>query len=121
MCIPCHTRYRGGVPLLQEEVIMFTCARCGKAVVISGRVSRSFLCPACGAYLHSCVNCRFYRPGSHNDCREPQAELVSDKKGSNFCDYFAPADRPAGNRAATERNKDDREKQRERFDKLFGE
>jgi hypothetical protein len=100
---------------------MFTCARCGKPAVISGRISRSLLCPSCGAYLHSCVNCRFYRRGSHNDCREPQAELVSDKKGSNFCDYFAPRDGPVGDRPVTERKEDGRNRQRERFNKLFGE
>ena len=67
---------------------MFICANCGKELNIEGRVSRSDLCPNCHAYLHSCINCEFYSPGAHNDCREPQAEYVRDKRGANFCEYF---------------------------------
>jgi len=74
------------------------------------------LCPNCGAYLHSCVNCKFYSPGSHNDCREPQADLVSDKKSSNFCEYFSPGDK----KRATQK-KGEKRNARDRFDRLFGE
>jgi hypothetical protein len=64
------------------------CARCVKELSFEGKPSRGATCPHCGAYLHSCVNCAFYSPGRHNDCREPQAEHVGDKRSANFCDFF---------------------------------
>lgn len=47
-------------------------------------------CPQCRRQTHVCRNCRFYRPGLHNDCQEPVAEAVTDKTRANFCDYFQP-------------------------------
>ena len=46
--------------------------------------------------LHSCVNCKFYSPGSHYDCHETIDELVKDKERANFCDYFSVAQIDAG-------------------------
>ena len=43
----------------------------------------------CKADLHCCLNCAFYDPASHNQCREPQAERQVDKQVGNFCDYFS--------------------------------
>ena len=48
------------------------------------------------ADLHSCVNCKFYSPGSHYDCHETIDELVKDKERANFCDYFSVAQIDAG-------------------------
>ncbi|MCK4923643.1 MAG: hypothetical protein KAS61_01635 [Spirochaetes bacterium] len=96
---------------------MRVCARCGAEVDHAGTIGRNNTCSNCGAYLHSCVNCRFYRPGRHNDCTEPQAELVADKRAANFCNYFTMREargsepKPAGNK---------RDKARKDFDKLFG-
>jgi hypothetical protein len=113
------------------------CARCAEPLSLEGRPSRGATCPKCGAYLHSCVNCAFYSPGRHNDCREPQAENVGDKKSANFCDFFrfreaegesveqAGPDRventggrpsPSGERGSG----GSRNSARDRFDKLFG-
>lgn len=64
------------------------CPNCGNVIVNLAVVSRTSFCPHCKVYLHSCVNCEFYAPGRANDCREPQAEYVRDKRGANFCDYF---------------------------------
>ncbi|MGH7897189.1 MAG: hypothetical protein ACREQQ_04505 [Candidatus Binatia bacterium] len=66
---------------------MSACHRCG-AELARERVGVRDVCEKCGAYLHCCRNCEFYEPGAHNDCREPNAELVSEKEGGNFCDYF---------------------------------
>ncbi len=77
-------------------------------------VGRQEICPSCGADMHVCLNCGFYSPGAYNDCREPQAERVVDKRRSNFCDYFAFADGPARRMAAA--GKDDA---RSRLDSLF--
>lgn len=51
---------------------------------------RGDLCPKCSASLHACVYCVHYSTAAYNECREPQADRVVDKEGSNFCDYFKP-------------------------------
>ena len=57
---------------------------------IIDRVGRKDECPHCSGDLHICLHCKFYDPGSYNDCRESSADLVKDKERSNFCDYFEP-------------------------------
>ena len=46
------------------------------------------VCPGCGKELKVCLNCRFYSPGSHWDCRETIDEPVTNKEKVNFCAYF---------------------------------
>jgi hypothetical protein len=46
------------------------------------------ICPACGAYLHCCLNCRHYDAHAHNKCRIPNTDWVGDRRGPNFCDEF---------------------------------
>jgi len=72
----------------QEMWIMKVCHRCGKELNGADRVERSATCPHCGSYLHCCLNCSFYDPHAHNQCREPQSEYVSDREKANFCDFF---------------------------------
>ncbi|MDO9514909.1 MAG: hypothetical protein Q7J01_02245 [Syntrophales bacterium] len=67
---------------------MQVCYKCRKELGRDGAVGRRDICPFCGIDLHVCLSCRFYDPGSYNDCREPQAERVVEKDRSNFCDYF---------------------------------
>jgi hypothetical protein len=95
-------------------VLSVTCYRCGSEIEISGKPSRQELCPKCSAYLHCCLNCEFYDPNAHQQCREPQAELVQDKEGANFCDYFRPLAK-ARTTPATSRQ----EEARRRLDQLF--
>lgn len=64
------------------------CKKCGKQIENS-EIFRTTTCSICGADLHSCINCKFYSPGSHYDCKETIDELVKDKEISNFCDYFS--------------------------------
>lgn len=64
------------------------CKKCGKPI-LKTEIYRSSTCDDCGADLHSCVNCKFYAPGSHYDCHESVEELVKDKERANFCDYFS--------------------------------
>jgi hypothetical protein len=69
------------------------CWKCGTRVEeISGvrRALRTETCSACGTDLHSCNNCRFHDRQYDNECRETQAEWVTDRERTNFCDYFAP-------------------------------
>ena len=70
---------------------MFVCQACGKEVDIGEKIDRKDDCPFCMADLHSCIQCEFYDPGRHNDCRENQAEFVLEKEKSNFCGYFLPS------------------------------
>jgi len=94
---------------------MWSCAKCGTSIESGVPIGRSSTCPSCNAYLHSCVNCRFHSPGRHNDCAEPQAELVRDKRSANFCDYFVMRE-AGGDRDGT----DTRKSARDAFDSLFG-
>jgi hypothetical protein len=67
---------------------MPSCAFCGQKLHILDKVFRMDECEHCGGDLHACVQCRFYEPGRHNDCREPRAERVLEKDKVNYCDYF---------------------------------
>ncbi len=73
------------------------CQVCGEKIDID-YVGRDSVCPSCGSYLHSCIQCEFYDPYAHNQCREPSAEFVADKEASNFCEYFKPKKTPPGNK-----------------------
>jgi predicted RNA-binding Zn-ribbon protein involved in translation (DUF1610 family) len=90
------------------------CHSCRKELSIERNVGRQETCPSCGADLHVCLNCTFYSPGAYNECREPQAERVVDKKRSNFCDYFVFIDDAA--RKGQAAKKDD---PRSKLDALF--
>jgi hypothetical protein len=104
---------------------MFQCAACGAQ--IQDRVTRRSTCPSCRADLHSCLNCRHYSRGRHNDCAEPQAELVKDRKRANFCDFFQMRKGPHGSRGPAASGSSTPgsgasgdESARDKFDKLFG-
>lgn len=73
------------------------------------------ICSECSAYLHCCLNCRFYDPSYHNQCQIGTTEWVGDKEACNFCDEFEFAD------AEQMVGRDGQASQaREAFDKLFG-
>lgn len=76
---------------------MKQCHSCLKGLTITFPVGRQESCPYCGADLHCCLNCLFYTKGIYNDCREPQAERVTEKIHYNFCDYFTFRDARPGN------------------------
>jgi len=69
------------------------CFACGAPIELASgeRVGTRDACPRCRADLHVCRNCAHYDPGAYNECREPQAERVSDRERANRCDWFAPA------------------------------
>ena len=67
---------------------MSNCYKCNTKITDIEYISRSDTCPKCGFDLRCCRNCRFYDSGSYNDCKESQADRVTDKEKSNFCDYF---------------------------------
>jgi len=90
------------------------CHRCGTDIALMRIPSRLETCPDCRAYLHCCLNCRFYDPTLSNSCQEPQAEYVSDKAAGNFCEFFQPSTRAvAGRRGVASQDA------RKAFDDLF--
>ena len=82
------------------------CFHCQKEVVLDSPVRRQDSCPFCSSYLHCCKNCRFYDQYAPQQCKEPVAELISNKESSNFCGYFQPAQKkPEEDSAAAEARK----------------
>ena len=69
------------------------CALCQREVDIGDKVYFRDECSHCSGDLHICLNCEFYDRHAAKECREPSAELVSNKERANYCDYF----RPGGN------------------------
>ncbi len=94
---------------------MGSCYFCGHDLPESLEVRRSTSCPSCGKDVKICLNCGFYAPEAHWECRETIPEPVAEKDRANFCDYFAlsrhrrtPVSREAADKARTQ------------FDTLFG-
>ena len=66
---------------------MSVCFSCGGELPAE-KAFRTSVCPICGKGIRACLNCKFYLPGAHWDCRETVSEPVRDKEIPNFCDYF---------------------------------
>lgn len=66
------------------------CHRCHKDCGLEARaqVFRTSECPHCMADLRCCLMCKYYDQSSYNNCREPQADRVSEKNKANFCAFF---------------------------------
>ncbi len=64
------------------------CYKCEEDLVFEVKIGRLDTCPNCGAYLHSCRNCRFWSVGAHNQCTENQGEFIRDREAANFCNWF---------------------------------
>jgi hypothetical protein len=73
---------------------MANCYKCTKALpdTYNILVSRSDSCPFCSADIRCCRNCHFYDPNSYNECKESNAERITEKEKANFCDYFKLGD-----------------------------
>ena len=70
------------------------CESCLSEIEIAGRIGFNQACPSCGAWLHSCLMCRFWSDGR---CLETSAEKVGEPEGKNFCEWFQGRDpRPDG-------------------------
>ena len=65
------------------------CFRCGESLqALSLPLSRRDLCPQCSAELHVCRMCAHFDRGAPGQCREDDAEDVTEKERANFCDWF---------------------------------
>ena len=90
------------------------CHRCGKEVKVTTGIGRRDHCPHCGSDLRCCCNCAFYDISYANACRETQADRVSDKERSNFCDFFR-----AGTRSAAAPKRDQAVTAKDKLEALF--
>ncbi len=68
------------------------CYSCQHRVDFDPPLSRREECPKCRRDLKVCLNCCFYDPQAHHECRETEAEWVKEKDCSNFCAYFSPSE-----------------------------
>ena len=67
----------------------YTCWKCGAALPdLLLPLARHEECPQCRVQLHVCRMCEFFDTAAPQQCREPVADLVSDKQRANFCGYF---------------------------------
>ncbi len=69
---------------------MASCYYCNTPLPHGQRIYRTSVCPNCGKPLKICLNCEFYSPSSHFQCREDIGEQVREKDMPNFCEYFSP-------------------------------
>ena len=46
-------------------------------------------CPDCGAFVHCCMNCKFYDQYAQNQCKI-YGKYEPNKKQENHCDDFKP-------------------------------
>ena len=95
---------------------MAYCHSCNHEFDDRTRVYRNTLCVNCGKDLKVCLNCRFYEPSAHWECRESIAEPVREKDRANFCDFFALRAGAAGGTATGSGSAQARDSLR----KLFG-
>jgi hypothetical protein len=82
------------------------CHHCKKELDVTEKPARGDVCPHCAADLKVCLYCKFFDPGSYNECTEPMAERVVDKDRSNFCEYFELGDGIAGESKEEDKLKD---------------
>ena len=106
----CTGLLAGAIALHRENTL--ECYHCGNKIEVKNKIGRQAMCPKCDRYLHCCLNCRFYDPAAYHQCRETQAEWVSDKQGANFCDYFEPSERKSVSDSMAE-------EARKKLDQLF--
>ena len=99
---------------LELEIAMKTCHKCG-AEWEGGKRQPAYkdICGSCTAYLHCCLNCKYYDTSCHNGCYIPNTDWIGDKRGLNFCDEFEFADGPR-------KNSDDTSQVRQAFADLLG-
>ena len=71
--------------------VELSCYRCGASLAeLTPPLSRQDECPSCSVYLHVCRMCDFFDAQVPKQCREDDAEEVTEKERPNFCDWFKP-------------------------------
>jgi len=71
--------------------VELSCYRCGASLAeLTPPLSRQDECPSCAVYLHVCRMCDLFDAHVPKQCREDDAEEVTEKERPNFCDWFTP-------------------------------
>ncbi len=83
-------------------MLMFICYFCKKPVEIERKVGFREECLYCRQDLHLCLNCKDYDPNAYHQCRESQADFVSQKEKGNICEYFSFQESKPGGEPATD-------------------
>ena len=99
---------------------MIACHHCGREVRLLSELQRTDGCAFCHSDLKVCLNCRFFDPGSSNQCREPQADYVLHKDKANFCEFFELRQVSAIGRPGLGGTRSAEAGARAAFDSLFG-
>jgi hypothetical protein len=81
-----------------EQLRPVHCFACDAVLELAAgeRVGFQDTCESCSADLHVCRNCAHHDPSAYNECRETNAERVSQRDRNNRCDYFTPGDQQGG-------------------------
>ena len=66
----------------------FRCAVCGKPAAAPDVGETTAACPACGADLHTCTNCRHFDTSAPFECRKPLTQRIAGKAKNNECELF---------------------------------
>ena len=77
-----------------SRMIKMFCWSCGHQFMADEKITRQSECPKCLAPMRCCRQCKFFHPGSPNDCVESQADYNGEKEAVNFCGYWRPAFSP---------------------------
>lgn len=65
------------------------CWKCGASLEdLPQPLGRRAECPACGAELHVCRQCRHHDTAKAKQCRELAADEIKNKTRANFCEWF---------------------------------
>ena len=99
---------------------MAVCFSCNGDLSDLFHISRSTVCPHCGADVRVCLNCRFYDPGAHWECREDIPEEVKEKDRANFCEYFQLRSTALGEENVLGKDDQRRKQAYDDLSKLFG-
>lgn len=83
--------YRAGRSQGNRMGAPLCCYRCGASLEkLTLPLSQRDACPSCAVHLHVCRMCVHFAPDVPKQCREDDAEEVTDKEKMNFCEWFQP-------------------------------
>lgn len=83
----------------------FVCWKCGASLKdIPRPIGRLMQCKGCGADLHVCRLCRYYKPQISGCCDHDLAEPAREIDLANFCQYFSPTNDAYQPRIAAQAN-----------------
>lgn len=77
-------------------------------------------CPRCGADMRCCLNCRNYDQHVAEQCRERDADPVTNKERANFCEFYSPRRDGGGSQGTGNQNKPSGEDPTQKLKDILG-